>query len=209
MKNIYICIFVRCILITCLTTFLFVSCNSESDDAPCLGDLCAGTSVDGKPDDLRGSLQLIKDWLPGNWTGTAYNGDSYDLAFSYDPVCPYAGETFSVSFDSFSELDCGNDSCDSAQSGTFTFLTHVQIGAAIFTLNGSARVVEPETWSIYLGEATPQSGEVGTADMQPFNTDDSYYSPSDEVGDWYLVLKSGDTSDETDDVCLLQQEEKK
>ena len=193
-----------CILTSGVITSQLVSCNSESNNSPCLGDLCTDTPVDGKPDDLRGALQLVIDWLPATWTGTASDGNSYDQITSYVPVCPYAGETLSVSFDSFSELDCGDDTCDNAQSGMFTFLTHVQLGTEHITLNGAGNIVEPNVWQMQLGESTPNTEEVRSMYMRPDNTDDTYYSPESNIGNWYLVMESVDTSVNTLDVCLIQ-----
>jgi hypothetical protein len=114
--------------------FLFIGCGlvscdeEESSGSECLGEDDSLCGVTNDPEDLRPAEQGIINLLSTPFEGVVADDEQNP---QMDP-CRYTGESFVLTFHSFSDLDCGDDDCADALVATMLFSATLEVGGDVY-----------------------------------------------------------------------------
>ncbi len=178
-----------------------VSCDEkESSGSECLGEDDSLCGVTNDPEDLRPAEQGIIDLLSTPFEGVVADDEQNP---QMDP-CRYTGESFVLTFHSFSDLDCGDDDCADALVATMLFSATLEVGGDVYEFSDfevTIRNVDNWETTFYQRGTSSSPEEVCTPVLHYQNDSESLY-PDLVFDEFRLLFKAPDTGD-TAEFCHL------
>jgi len=156
-----------------------VSCDEkESSGSECLGEDDSLCGVTNDPEDLRPAEQGIIDLLSTPFEGVVADDEQNP---QMDP-CRYTGESFVLTFHSFSDLDCGDDDCADALVATMLFSATLEVGGDVYEFSDfEVTIRNVDNWETSLSSFGTSSNPEETKIPSLFNENDSGVFHADTI----------------------------
>ncbi len=164
-----------------------------------MGDdsLCGVTN---DPEDLRPAEQGIIDLLSTPFEGVVADDEQNP---QMDP-CRYSGESFVLTFHSFSDLDCGDDDCADALVATMFFSATLEVGGDVYEFSDfEVTIPGVDNWQIVFRQWGTSSDPGETNEPVLYYENDSETLHADTVFDEFLLIFKSPDTDDTVEFCYL------